>query len=166
MPTTFDTAQPLTDAFGTWYAEQWPAAQRHAARLIGDTSTAEDIASDVLVKVWQRWQVAGQPDVPQAYIRRSIHNAVATTIRRRQRDRAVLHRVEHEHVQDDPASFLADRDEVAQLLARLPESERTTMTMVYLDDLPAAEVARQLGIEPASVRSRLLRGRRRLLATA
>ena len=63
-PTTRDTAQPVTDAFGSWYAEQWPAAQRHAARLLGDGSTAEDIASDVLLKVWPRWQVAGLPEVP------------------------------------------------------------------------------------------------------
>jgi RNA polymerase sigma factor (sigma-70 family) len=161
-PTT-RTSDPLDDAaFGSWYAARWEPTRRLAARLVGDRTVAEDIAAEVLLNVWRRWQVTGPPDAPDAYLARAVRNRVASHFRTKARDRALTARLSSDEVTPDHAGPVADRDEVAGLLGRLPEAERTTLSMIYLDGLSAAEVARRLGLQPASVRSRVLRGRRRL----
>lgn len=157
----------ITDAFATWYGERWPDAVRLAAHLTGDPTAAEDIASEVLIRVWRRWEVAGWPDAPDAYLARAVRNAVTSSFRRRVRERELVRRLADEP-SAPPAPPVAeerfDRDEVAAALAALPEAQRTALTLFYLDDLSATEVARRLGIRPASVRSNLHRGRRRLAA--
>jgi RNA polymerase sigma factor (sigma-70 family) len=154
---------PRDDAgFGRWYAERWEPTRRLATHLVGDRTVAEDIASEVLLNVWRRWQVAGPPDAPDAYLARAVRNRVASHFRTEARARALTARLGAAEVAPDHAGPVADRDAVVDLLGRLPEAERTTMSMIYLDGLTAAEVARRLGLQPASVRSRVLRGRRRL----
>jgi RNA polymerase sigma factor (sigma-70 family) len=141
------------DPFGEWYAARWQAAHRLAHRLLGDRVLAEDIASDTLLRVWERWQVAGEPALPDAYLARAIRNAVAATYRQ-------------PGPAEDHGAALVDRAEAVAVLRRLPAAERQTLQLFYLDDLSAEEVARRMGVQPATVRSRLHRGRRRLAPTA
>jgi RNA polymerase sigma-70 factor, ECF subfamily len=162
-----DHATPSTgEPFGDWYAARWPAAQRLAHHLLGDRVLAEDIASDTLLRVWERWQVAGVPALPDAYLARAIRNAVAATYRRRDRDRSLLRRIDQPRPAEDHGVALVDRAEVDAVLRRLPAAERQTLQLFYLDDLSAEEVARRMGVRPATVRSRLHRGRRRLVPVA
>lgn len=154
----------IDEEFGPWYAEQWPAALRLARHLLRDATAAEDVASDVLLRVWERWRVTGLPDAPEAYVARAIRNAVASVYRRRDRDRALLAKVPEVAVTADPGDAFADELTVADVLRRLPEAERTTVRLAYLQDLSTEQVARQLGVQPATVRSRLHRARRRLAA--
>ena len=55
------------------------------------------------------------------------------------------------------------RHEIAQkLLAKLPESERTVMTLYYLGEIPAKEISKFLGVSVKTIHSRLHRARKRL----
>ena len=51
---------------------------------------------------------------------------------------------------------------VEQLLARLPESERTVVTLYYLGEMTTKEISKFLGVSVHTITSRLQRGRKRL----
>ena len=56
-----------------------------------------------------------------------------------------------------------DRHElVKRLLAKLPESERTVVTLYYLGEMTAKDIGKFLGVSVNTVKSRLRRGRKRL----
>jgi RNA polymerase sigma-70 factor, ECF subfamily len=160
---------PHDATFAGWYEARWEPTRRLAARLIGNDADGEDIAAAVLVDVWQRWQLAGWPDAPDAYLHRAVRNRVASSFQRRDRERQAterLGRAERAERQLDPATVVTDRLAVDEVLAELPPDERRTVELRYLADLSGAATARALGIRPVSVRSRIHRSRRRLLAAA
>jgi len=56
----------------------------------------------------------------------------------------------------------ARREVVKKLLRKLPESERTVMTLHYLGEMTVKAIAEFLGVSPNTVKSRLSRARNRL----
>ncbi len=53
-------------------------------------------------------------------------------------------------------------EQVKKLLARLPESERTVVTLHYLGEMTAKEIGKFLGVSVNTIKSRLRRGMKRL----
>jgi RNA polymerase sigma factor (sigma-70 family) len=153
------------DAFGRWYGQHWHHAVAYARWVVRDASAAEDIAADALLRCWERWRVAGAPAHPWAYLTRAIHNLAASRARRSQRDRAYLEAL-GSRPHSSPPTAVEDRHLVGELLSLLPPQERTSVVLHYLEDLPGPEIAAHLSVAPATVRSHLLRARRRLAATA
>ena len=51
---------------------------------------------------------------------------------------------------------------VKRLLQRLPESERTVVTLYYLGEMTAKEISKFLGVSVNTIKSRLRRARERL----
>ena len=54
------------------------------------------------------------------------------------------------------------RETVKKLLARLPESERTVVTLYYLGEMKVKEISKFLGISVSTINTRLHRARKRL----
>ena len=54
------------------------------------------------------------------------------------------------------------RELVKKLLAKLPESERTVMTLFYLGEMTAKEISKFLGVSVNTIHTRLHRARKRL----
>ena len=54
------------------------------------------------------------------------------------------------------------RELVKKVLAKLPESERTVVTLYYLGEMTAKEIGKFLGVSVGTIKSRLRRGRKRL----
>ena len=54
------------------------------------------------------------------------------------------------------------REVVKNLLQKLPESERTVVTLHYLGDMTCEDISKFLGVSPNTVKSRLHRARKRL----
>ena len=54
------------------------------------------------------------------------------------------------------------REVVKRLLQKLPESERTVVTLHYLGDMTCEDISKFLGVSPNTVKSRLHRARKRL----
>ena len=57
------------------------------------------------------------------------------------------------------------REIVKKLLARLPESERTVMTLHYLGEMTVKEISMSLGVSVSAIHNRLYRARKRLQAS-
>ena len=54
------------------------------------------------------------------------------------------------------------RELVKKVLTKLPESERTVVTLYYLGEMTAKEIGKFLGVSVGTIKSRLRRGRKRL----
>ncbi|MFA9430777.1 RNA polymerase sigma factor [Egicoccus sp. AB-alg2] len=147
-----------------WYAQRWERARRLAGHLLGDWADAEDVASEVLLRVWARWERHGLPDNPDAYVARALRNEVVNRFRRRDRERRslALSRVPTDVA--GPEDHTAERDHVDRLLRHLTPADRDTVVAHYLDDRSCEDIADELALAPASVRARLHRSRRRLAA--
>ena len=62
----------------------------------------------------------------------------------------------------EETSIEHQRELVKRLLQKLPESERTVVTLYYLAEMTSEEVSAFLGVSPNTIRSRLRRARKRL----
>ena len=68
------------------------------------------------------------------------------------------------HVSDQRQTEISEhrRELVKRLLAQLPESERTVVSLHYLGEMTAKEIGKFLGVSVNTIKSRLRRGRKRL----
>ena len=72
----------------------------------------------------------------------------------------------YRHYEDEAreqAAVESRRERVNALLEKLPESERTVVTLHYLGEMTSKAIGEFLGVSPNTVRSRLQRARNRLL---
>jgi RNA polymerase sigma-70 factor (ECF subfamily) len=150
------------ESFGAWYREHWPRVANLAGHLLGNRVEGEDLASDVLLRVWSRWRMAGPPDNPQAYLHRAVNNEVATRLRRSGAERRALSRMREPVATNDTDASILDRAQTEWLLQHLGPVERQTVVWHYLEDRSCTDIASQTGLAVSSIRSRLHRGRRRL----
>ncbi|HEY7875882.1 MAG TPA: RNA polymerase sigma factor [Actinomycetota bacterium] len=100
-------------------------------------------------------------------------NLTASQARRRARELDALARLGREPLlEDEEVGELEARldaegpaREVLRALGELPAGERVVAELVFVEGLEPADVARALGIRPATARMRLLRARRKLRAS-
>ncbi|MDE0397059.1 MAG: sigma-70 family RNA polymerase sigma factor, partial [Candidatus Poribacteria bacterium] len=69
---------------------------------------------------------------------------------------------QYEADRGETAAIEQRRELVKRLLKKLPESERTVVTLYYLAEMSGAEISQFLGVSPNTIRSRLHRARQRL----
>jgi RNA polymerase sigma-70 factor (ECF subfamily) len=155
-----DAARILTDRL-------LPRAYRHAARVLGDRTEAEDIAQEAMLRLWRAapdWHPDGAAR-PRTWLYRVTANLAVDRLRRN--GRAV-------GLDDDVASTapsaeaqLQDAGRMAALdtaLATLPERQRQAVVLRHIEGLGNAEIATILGIGVEAVESLTARGKRALAA--
>ena len=79
---------------------------------------------------------------------------------------AEIEEMSYRHYEDEAREQAAvenRRERVNALLEKLPESERTVVTLHYLGEMTSKAIGEFLGVSPNTVRSRLQRARNRLL---
>jgi RNA polymerase sigma-70 factor (sigma-E family) len=128
-------------------------AYRVAYRIIGDRSTAEDIAQESLARAYVRWSRIS--DYRQAWVARVAGNLAIDHLRRR---RPPL----PPSVDSDAEVLLIERLDLQRALVALPKRQRDAVVLRYVADLSEADVARLLGCAPGTVKSHLNRGTARL----
>ncbi len=138
---------------------------RRALRLCGgDRRWAEDLTSEVFVRLVRAVQ-AGRIDVLEpAWLMTVLRNRFVDELRRREREERRLERfgVEGDRSPADDVWAAIDAVEALALLGRLPDDQRAALVFRYVDDLPVSEVATLLGRSPAATESLLARARRAL----
>jgi RNA polymerase sigma-70 factor (ECF subfamily) len=138
----------------------WPRAFRLALGITRHRTMAEDAAQDALVLVASRLGTLRDPAAYPAWSTRIAVNAATAAVRRRPDDAALDEATA-------PASFdeaLANRIDVLRALETLPLWLRVPLVLRYVDDLSSREIGRVLGAPSATIRFRLVLGRRRLAA--
>jgi RNA polymerase sigma-70 factor (sigma-E family) len=138
--------------FEEFVATRLPALLRFAAVLAGDRAIAEDLAQEVLIRAYARWDRIGDLDRPEFYVRKMVLNEFLSWRRRSWRlipagDAAAPDRAEPDH-----ALRHAEREALLAEIARLPGRQRAVLVLRYYEGCGDAEIAELLGCAPGTVR--------------
>ncbi|WP_200210169.1 SigE family RNA polymerase sigma factor [Micromonospora coerulea] len=141
-----------------------PVLHRTAYLLCGDAHRADDIVQTTLTKLYRHWRRAAGADHTDAYVRRML---VRTYLDERRGGWARVRLLSE--APDRPAARtpgIEEREAVTDLLAGLPRTQRTVLTLRFACDLTVEEVASLLNCSTGNVKSHTSRGlaalRRRL----
>jgi RNA polymerase sigma-70 factor (sigma-E family) len=150
----FGLSTPVKDAeFTEFVKSASPSLGRTAYLLTGDRCLAADLVQEALVKTYVAWRRV-RPGEGLAYARRVLVNLNIDRWRRR----PALPSGDLDQVSESAESSVDDRDQVVRFLAALPAQQRCVIVLRYLEDLPEADVAEQLGISLGAVKSACSRG--------
>ena len=144
-----------------------------AWRKIGDFHIAEEITQDTFLQVYKNLSQLRNPSQLSGWMY-VIANRLC--LKWLEKNRPVTQSLEDTPVEEiERASYthhVAEQREtedtehrhelVKKLLAKLPESERTVMTLYYLGKMTTKEISKFLGVSVNTITSRLQRARKRL----
>jgi len=137
-------------------------------RMVRRAATAEDLAQDVFIRLWQHLGEIESAEMLHAWLRRVAVNAVIDHWRKedaRQRRMKMLreHPIARRALR--PSSHLETREAMRAVQAAmeaLPGKLRSVLVLRTQEDLSYGEVADILGMSECAVRSRLFRARQEL----
>lgn len=126
---------------------------RLAYVMLGDRAAAEDVVQEAFCGLFRRWDRLAGPDKALAYVRSSVLNGCRSALRRKLRHD--VGGVSQPLVSSAESAALAgeERRQVTRLLRRLPDRQREVLVLRFYLELSDAEIARQMGIRPSTVRS-------------
>ena len=142
-------------------------------RKIGDFHIAEEITQDVFLKVYKKLSTLKPPEqFPRWLYVITTRHCIAWLRKKRQPTSSLdampapkleeLCYAQYEASRGEATAVERQREIVKQLLQKLPESERTVVTLHYLAEMSCEEISEFLGVSPNTVKSRLHRARKRL----
>lgn len=140
------------------FAAYYPTLAGWCRRLVDDTATAHDLASEAFARLLGRW---GSVEDPRAFLYVVATNLVRDHWRRTQRERRALLRL---RAQTRQSAGPAGGVELRTLVESLPDRLRAPVLLHYYADIPIAEVARLLGRPDGTVKSDLFKARALLRA--
>jgi RNA polymerase sigma-70 factor (sigma-E family) len=122
-----------------------------AGVLTGQRATAEDIAQEVLLRAYARWDKIGCLDRPEFYVRKMVLNEFLSW--RRRSWRMIFTDAEPASRESDHAVELTERAALLAELGNLPGRQRAVLVLRYYEDRSDAEIAELIGCTPSTVRS-------------
>ncbi|HKH40308.1 MAG TPA: sigma-70 family RNA polymerase sigma factor [Solirubrobacterales bacterium] len=130
---------------------------RRLERMLGSRESAEDLAQEAFLRLWQRAPVGLAAAQQAAWLQRTATNLALDELRRRRvRD--------HHPLEDEAVAGLAvDGTEalsVREALSRLSAHQRLLVLLRFQAGLSYAEIAETLAITPEAARKRTARARR------
>jgi RNA polymerase sigma-70 factor (ECF subfamily) len=138
-----------------------PCLRRYAWRLARDLSTADDLVQDCLARALAKVHLWQEGTDLRAWLLTILHNQHVNHVRSDVRAGQPVELKETEPLlirAPDQEDRLQLRD-LERALAQLPETQRAAILLVGLEGMRYDEVAKVLGIQIGTVRSRLSRGR-------
>jgi len=143
-----------------------PALLAYFARRVPNREDAADLLGELLVVVWRRRSAI--PADPTA-ARMWMYGVARKTLQRHRRGsvrRAALADRLREELAGRPSSEPSDAvaSRVRELILALPDTDKEIIGLSYWEGFSLVEIARILGMPPATVRSRHARAKARLRA--
>ncbi len=144
-----------------------------AWRKIGDFHIAEEITQDTFLKAYQKLMTLKNPQRFAGWLYVIATRCCQAWLRKKQIQTESLDEIDSEDIQpeaysryvadeDAKATVAAQRQVVKKLLATLPESERTVITLHYFGEMTCEQMSEFLGVSANTIKSRLRRARNRL----
>ena len=160
-------------AFAELFDDHADAVFRHAARVLGDRTGAEDVVSLTFLEAWRlRGRLLPDGDDVRPWLFGIATNVLRNITRSGRRHQRALARLPAPEVVPDCADAvvdrLADTTELAaarRALEGLRPHEREVFVLCVWSQLDYAAAAEALGVPVGTVRSRLARARARLRAS-
>lgn len=142
-------------------------------RKIGDFHIAEEITQDIFLNVYKKLQTLKNPNLFAGWLYVSATRRCHAWLKKKRIPMESLEAISSEELealaytqyraeQQEEIVNEQQREVVKRLLQKLPESERTVVTLHYLGDMTCEDISQFLGVSPNTVKSRLHRARKRL----
>ena len=160
-------------AFGILLQRHQKSVHALVWRKIGDFHIAEDITQDTFLQAYKKlstlkkhnqfagwlYVIADRLCIDWSRKRRLTTQSLEDTPVEETERASYTHHVSQ---QREAERTQRHRELVKKLLAKLPESERTVVTLYYLGEMTTREIGKFLGVSVDTIKSRLRRGRKRL----
>jgi RNA polymerase sigma factor (sigma-70 family) len=134
------------------YRTLWPGLVRLGVLLTGSRAAGEDVAQDAFLGLLRAPSVQN----PEAYLRRSVVNAVINAGRKAAHERNYVRSLREESI------LPPEVDELWSAIKHLPPRQRAALVLRFQCDLPEREIADLLGCKPGTVKSMTARALARL----
>ena len=144
-----------------------------AWRKVGDFHIAEELTQDTFLKVYQKLATLKNPNQFAGWLYVTADRVCIAWYRKQKPPMEPLETTSESEI--DATSYRSYEDEqrenaaveyrrgfIKNLLEKLPESERTVVTLHYLGEMTCKAIGEFLGVSPNTVKSRLQRARNRL----
>ena len=162
MPLPAESTESRDDLLAALFNRHQDRLYRLAKRMSGDSEIARDLVQDTFLRAARHRSLPlGEPN-REAWLVRVLVNLCRDRWRRREVRRRHQNALPAPTAGGDPESSAVARATVRTALARLKPRRRAVLVLHELDGLPAARIARLLGLRPATVRWHLSVGRREL----
>ncbi len=161
------------DAFNTLVQRHQKGVHALAWRKVNDFHYAEEITQDTFLQAYKKLSTLKNPNQFAGWLYVIANRLCLNWL---QRHKPAMQSLEDTPVEEIEESSYAHytseqrevqrtehRQEIAEkLLSKLPESERTVMTLHYLGEMTAKEISKFLGVSVNTITNRLWRARKRL----
>ena len=143
--------------------ENIPSLRRYAWSLLRQSSDADDLVQDCLVRALDRIETVRAEGDLRPWLFAIMHNLYVSRWRRmKQRPEVAAGDVEAELAMSPSQPASTEMRLALRGLAQLPEDQRRVILLVAVEGFQYDEVARMLGIPIGTVMSRLSRARDKL----
>ena len=160
-------------AFTTLVQKYQKSVHALAWRKVGDFHVAEEITQDTFLQVYKKLVTLKNPDQFAGWLYVIANRLCINWVQRRKPTMQLLEDTPMEEIEESSYTHHISTEReteaterrntiVKKLLEKLPESERTVVTLYYLGEMSAKEIGRFLGVSVNTITSRLQRARRRL----
>ena len=161
------TFQMTEEAFRTFYDQTARPIWLYLARTTGDDRLADDLLQETYYRFLRTRTDFDNDDHRRHYLFRIATNLVKDQWRRARTNAVDLSEASEVSMAADEGN-LGDRTlrriEVTRALEQLKPRERTLLWLAYAQGFSHEEIASQLGLRTASLKSLLFRARQRLMA--
>ena len=144
-----------------------------AARLVGNEAQAQDIAQDVFLKAYERFDSLRDSRTIGGWLKTVTTNLSLNHLSRHRKRWRLFSELQREDTSDEeveiefevPDTLIDDlaADErhqiIEQALARLPEHQRVPLVLYHFEEMSYDDIARDLRVSLAKVKTDILRGR-------
>ena len=131
------------------------ASYRLARAILHDPAEAEDATHDAVVSAWRQFSTLRNVTHFEAWFHRILvntcRNRLARAARRRTQDQAPLDWA----AEGDEFGRADDRDLIGAALRQLTPDHRIVVALRFYRDLRVDDIAKQLGVRPGTIHSRL-----------
>ena len=168
-----DTLAGDDEAFNALVRKYQKSVHALAWRKIGDFQDAEEVTQDTFLRAYKNLSTLKNPHQFAGWLYVIANRLCINWL---QKQKSAMQPLEDTPMKEiENASYThyeSERREIAasehrlerakKLLAKLPESERTVVTLYYLGEMTTKEIGRFLGVSVNTITSRLQRARKRL----
>ena len=146
----------LEDLYGNFYKEMLA----YCTAMAKSGASAEDLVQETYLRAFTHWDDLEDLSRAQrrAWLYRTARNLFIDQVRKQSRETSADENQLAVAAVEEDLSQAA----VAQLIARLPESEKPIFVMRYFEGYNARELGEIFNLPPSTVRSRLASAKRRL----
>ena len=144
--------------FDTIYKKYFRRLIYFAEKILNDREQAKDIASESLIKIWERFDKFNDEKSLQRFIYLTVRNACFNYLKQEKRlsDKHNGFNYISDKLEKDVTYHMIKAellDEISSNIAALPKAEAMIFRLSYFEDMNTNEIAAELGLSIKTVRN-------------